>query len=122
VYKIKIIASFAAAHNLRNYNGKCESLHGHNYSVEVILAGDKLNENGLFIDFSEVKKSLNEILSVLDHTYLNELPHFIKENPSSENIAKFIYTEMQKIYHEKMDSVTVWESPTSAASYSLNYF
>ena len=73
MYKLKVIDSFSAAHNLRNYKGKCEELHGHNYKVEVVLGGLELDEDGLLIDFKDIKTSLKKILETLDHKYLNEV-------------------------------------------------
>lgn len=117
MYKIKVVSSFSAAHNLRNYRGKCEALHGHNYKVEVVLKGSTLGGDGLLIDFKDIKNSLKKVLSELDHKYLNEVAYFIEINPTSENLARYIYDEMKKIYFELMDSVTVWESYESAATY-----
>lgn len=117
MYKLKVIDSFSAAHNLRNYKGKCEELHGHNYKVEVVLGGLELDEDGLLIDFKDIKTSLKKILETLDHKYLNEVTIFVDTNPTSENLAKYIYNEMKKLWHEGIDSVTVWETENSAASY-----
>lgn len=117
MYKLKVIDSFSAAHNLRNYKGKCEELHGHNYKVEVVLGGLELDEDGLLIDFKDIKISLKKILETLDHKYLNEVTIFVDTNPTSENLAKYIYNEMKKLWHEGIDSVTVWETENSAASY-----
>lgn len=117
MYKLKVIDSFSAAHNLRNYKGKCEELHGHNYKVEVVLGGLELGENGLLIDFKDIKISLKKVLEMLDHKYLNEVTIFADTNPTSENLAKYIYNEMKKLWHKRIDSVTVWETDNSAVTY-----
>ena len=116
MYSIKIESYFSSAHSLRGYKGKCEDLHGHNWKVEVTLESAKLDKIGLLLDFHELKNKLNAILEKLDHKYLNNLAYFKKVNPTSENIAKFIYVSLKpKVKHLK--SVTVWESHNSSASY-----
>ncbi len=120
LYQVKIITEFAAAHRLRNFRGKCENLHGHNWKVEVVLRGTELNESGILIDFGEVKLATRELLAMVDHQYLNDLPFFSENNPSSENIAKFLFqilsarlnTENRWLY-----SVSAWESADACATY-----
>lgn len=116
MYTIKVEARFCAAHNLRGYKGKCEALHGHNWKVEVSVEKEKLDKIGMAVDFRVVKQRLNTILDKLDHKYLNEIGYFKKTNPTSENIAKFIYDEL-KCYVTYLKSVTVWESDNSSAAY-----
>ena len=121
MYEVKITTQFAAAHQLRNFGGKCEKLHGHNWKIEVSLAGTKLNAVGLLIDFQEVKEATKKILSELDHSFLNEIPHFKERNPSSENIAAYLF---ERLNHEfgsdriSVTKVTAWESDSACASYS----
>ena len=120
MYLLKIVDYFAAAHNLINYKGKCEELHGHNWKVEVIVKGDMLDKAGMLIDFKILKKYLKEILDKLDHKYLNELEYFKGKSPSSENIAKFIYDEMDKKLNDsqaEIEEVRCWESINSCAIY-----
>ncbi len=116
VYNIKVEASFSSAHNLREYKGKCESLHGHNWKVAVEATSDRLDKIGMVIDFKYLKKHLNNILEKLDHKYLNKIPYFKKTNPTSENIAKYIYKNI-KSKVPLVSSVTVWENETSSATY-----
>ncbi len=116
MYKIKVEGHFSSAHNLRGYKGKCESLHGHNWKVEVELAGDKLDKSGMLTDFKLLKARLNKILEKLDHKYLNKLPYFKRVNPTSENIAKFIYDNLA-LKLKGLKSVTVWESQNCRAGY-----
>ncbi|MCG6982493.1 MAG: 6-carboxytetrahydropterin synthase QueD [Deltaproteobacteria bacterium] len=120
MYELKIITEFSAAHNLRNFRGKCEALHGHNWKVEVVLSGKDLDDSGVVLDFAEVKAATGEIMSEIDHRYLNDLPFFMENNPSSENIARYIFHRLR----EKMDNdririrrVTAWESQDACASY-----
>src|SRR5512134_3842412 len=120
MYEIKIITSFSAAHRLENFNGNCEALHGHNWKVEVFLAGDKLDEAGLLQDFGVVKARTRELLEEIDHKYLNELPAFSNQNPSSENLARFLFQRLAATLNRdgaKVSRVSVWESDTSCASY-----
>src|SRR3989304_1721426 len=96
MYELTIISDFAAAHNLRGYEGECENLHGHNWKVEVMVTSKELNKIGLAVDFRVLKKMLEGILEKLDHKYLNEILPFDKENPSSENIARYIFNQFKK--------------------------
>lgn len=120
VYEIKIISSFAAAHNLRDFCGKCENLHGHNWKIEVVVRGKSLQENGILVDFSIVKKETREALEELDHKYLNELPFFLRNNPSSENIARFLFERLSAKLNSgdtRLHSVSAWESAEACATY-----
>jgi 6-pyruvoyltetrahydropterin/6-carboxytetrahydropterin synthase len=116
MYEIKIKSSFSAAHNLRNYRGKCENLHGHNWNVEAVFAYPSLDKDGLAVDFKDAKAILKEVLSAFDHKYLNETGFFKTANPTSENMAKFIYDELKK-KDSHISSVSVWENENSCATY-----
>lgn len=122
MYEVSVDDNFAAAHNLRNYKGKCENLHGHNYKVRVTLAGKELDSTGLLYDFVNLKRAIQGVLKSLDHVYLNEFPPFDVLNPSAENIARYIYEETAKQLPKAENeagiaSVTVWESDLTAATY-----
>jgi 6-pyruvoyltetrahydropterin/6-carboxytetrahydropterin synthase len=117
MFSVKVEGNFSSAHNLRGYKGKCEALHGHNWKVEAALASDSLNKTGMVIDFKILKRKLRNILEKLDHKYLNRIPYFQKINPTSENIAKYIY-ERLKACRLSPKAVTVWESENSCATYS----
>jgi 6-pyruvoyltetrahydropterin/6-carboxytetrahydropterin synthase len=120
MYELMVESKFAAAHQLRGYKGKCENLHGHNWRVTVAVTADRLNAIGLAIDFHDLKKALREVLDQLEHTFLNDIFPFTQINPSSENVAKWIYDSMVKKVNDsniEVASVTVWESDTSSASY-----
>jgi len=121
MYRIGVWDHFSSAHFLRNYNGKCEHLHGHNWKVEVVLEGNKLDSAGMLIDFGIVKKYLKEIMDILDHKCLNDDVDFFKDlSPSSENIARFIFSELSnrlKDYDVKVYEVKVFESDNSYAIY-----
>ena len=122
MYEATIKKSFSAAHLLKEIGGKCEELHGHNFLVEVSVAAESLNREGLLIDFRVVKGWTDEILERLDHKYLNELDYFKNITPSSEQIARFIYDRIgEKSRQAKitLSRVTVWESENSRVSYSL---
>ena len=116
MYEVIVKSEFSAAHRLRNYKGKCENLHGHNWDVEAAVSSRTLDKNGLLIDFKIIKDRLKNILDKFDHSCLNELPYFKKKNPTSENIAKFIFDRLKKegiMPHR----VSIWESDTSCATY-----
>jgi 6-pyruvoyltetrahydropterin/6-carboxytetrahydropterin synthase len=120
MYEIKIKAEFAAAHNLREVGGKCESLHGHNFTVEVAVESESLDEGGMVMDFRLLKAKTQAVLEILDHRYLNELPIFKGKNPSSENLAAYIFVELSRQVDQgsqRVSWVSVWESETSQATY-----
>lgn len=120
MYRLKVVTSFAAAHNLNNYQGECENLHGHNWRVEVSVTARELDKAGLGIDFKVLKTQTRELLATLDHKYLNELEFFKGISPSSENISRFIYTELGKLLNDdnvRVEMITVWESDFACASY-----
>lgn len=117
MYEIKVRSTFSAAHNLRNYKGKCENLHGHNWRVEAVFAYESLAKDGLAVDFKEAKGLLRTVLKKLDHSHLNKTGIFKKINPTSENIAKSIYDEIKK-KNKNISSVSVWENDTSCATYT----
>jgi 6-pyruvoyltetrahydropterin/6-carboxytetrahydropterin synthase len=120
MYEIKIKTDFAAAHCLREVGGKCESLHGHNFTVEVAVESAALNELGMVIDFRVLKSKTQAVLQALDHRYLNELPFFKGKNPSSENLASYLFEELARQIDQqdyRVSWVAVWESETSRATY-----
>ena len=120
MYELKIITEFAAAHNLRNFRGKCEALHGHNWKVEVVVSGSGLDDSGIVVDFAEIKAATREIMSEIDHKYLNDLPFFTEHNPSSENIARYIFERLEEKIEDgrvRVSRVTAWESQDACATY-----
>lgn len=120
MYELTIETTFDAAHQLRGYKGKCERLHGHNWKVHIHVQAEKLNEIDIAIDFHELKKLTNDVISPFDHTFLNEVFPFTEKNPSSENVAKWIFDTLKKRLKNKyarLSAVTVWESETSSATY-----
>jgi 6-pyruvoyltetrahydropterin/6-carboxytetrahydropterin synthase len=120
MYEIKIKGDFAAAHNLRDVGGKCESLHGHNFTVEVAVESEALDEQGMVMDFRLLKDKTRAVLEILDHRYLNELPFFRNTNPSSENLAAYIFAEISRQVDQgsrRVSWVSVWESDNSQAMY-----
>ena len=118
-YELLIQDRFSAAHNLREYQGKCERLHGHNWQVDLHLEGDRLNDKGMILDFSEGKRILAEALTPFDHAYLNEVPPFDQINPSSENLARVITEAVAGRFGAgvRVAGVTVWESDRCGATY-----
>ncbi|MBW6509706.1 MAG: 6-carboxytetrahydropterin synthase QueD [Desulfuromonadales bacterium] len=121
MYHLSIITSFAAAHNLLHYQGDCENLHGHNWKVEVTVSAESLDKSGLGIDFKILKKHTREVMNYLDHKYLNDLDAFKDISPSSEQIARYVFEQIQKSLQEYeviVQKVTVWESDNAYAAYT----
>ncbi len=120
MFELKVTTHFAAAHQLTMVAEKCESMHGHNWKVEVVVAGARLNEAGVLIDFGELKAHVAGIMSQLDHKYLNELEVFSNANPSSENIAVFVadtLAEKLRGTGARVRRITAWESEDACATY-----
>lgn len=120
-FVLKTMLDFAAAHTLRGYPGDCAKLHGHNWKIEVQIVGNKLNEIGMVVDFKEIKRHAKEVIKELDHTYLNDHPHFNAVNPTAENIAAYLYQQISdRIRSEQvqMHSITVWENDRNCVIYS----
>jgi len=120
MFEVRVEKTIAAAHRLFDYDGPCESLHGHNYRIEVSYTGTELDRFGMLVDFTEIKKAFHAVLDTLDHTYLNDLPAFQDLSPSAENIAAHIYRELKvtQFARATLNSVSVWETPTQVAKYS----
>jgi len=121
MFEVSVEHTFAAGHALRNYRGKCENVHGHNYRVQVLVRGEKLDQTGMLADFVELKRLLRAISEPLDHVFLNDIEPFITVNPSSENLAVYIYEKMRDGL--KLDNpvevaeVKVWETDIQSATY-----
>lgn len=121
MYEISIQTVFSAAHRLRNYQGDCEALHGHNWKVQVTVQARTLNDIGLAIDFKMLKKITNETLDRLDHACLNDIAPFGDMNPSSENIARVLFEDMKtsiEAFGVSLVKISVWESDNAWATYS----
>jgi 6-pyruvoyltetrahydropterin/6-carboxytetrahydropterin synthase len=121
MYELGVHSEFAAAHALRDYQGPCERLHGHNYEVEVTVAGDLLDDRGLLLDFADLKKHLNAILDTLDHQCLNDLPAFAELSPTSEVLARLIFEGLKPAIEAlglRLVRATVWETARAWATYS----
>lgn len=121
MFEVTVEETFAAGHALRNYNGKCENLHGHNYRIQVTLQGAELDSIGLLVDFVQVKKLLQTVVDRLDHQFLNDLAPFDALNPSAENIAKYFYDEINGgLNHDgsvTLREIKIWETDTTSATY-----
>lgn len=120
MYELTVKASFSAAHSLRDYDGPCSNVHGHNWIVEVVACGEKLQPNGMLMDFGDIKKAVAAVLSRLDHTNLNDVQPFDRVNPTSENLARWIYEQVGERVNApglKVVRVNVREAETSCASY-----
>jgi 6-pyruvoyltetrahydropterin/6-carboxytetrahydropterin synthase len=120
MFELMIETHFSSAHQLRGYKGKCERVHGHNWKVQVYVLAERLNEIDITIDFHDLKKMTEEIVGQLDHSFLNDIFPFTEKNPSSENIAKWIYDSLRKRIDNddiSLSAVTVWESETASATY-----
>ena len=120
MYELKIIAHFSAAHQLKEFLGACESLHGHNWKIEVYVTSHVLDDAGVVIDFRILKNQVRTIMETLDHKFLNDLAPFRDTNPSSENIARYVAEQLAPLLEDrqiKVSRVTAWESENACATY-----
>lgn len=121
MFELTAIVDFEAAHSIRDYPGKCSRIHGHNWKVEISVAGSKLDQLGMLIDFRDLKGEVTAVLAALDHYYLNEVVPFTDVNPTAEHIARHIYDTLAQrpLFSNdlSLSSIKVWESLNSAALY-----
>ena len=123
MYEVTVEDTFAAGHYLRNYKGKCENPHGHNYRVQLTLKGRELDKAGLLLDFRDLKHVMKHVIEQLDHKMINDVEPFTVLNPSAENLAKYFYDQSNERLQEhtqnrvSVKQVTIWETDTSVATY-----
>ncbi len=121
-WRLRVSSDFSSSHQLRHYEGKCENMHGHNFSVEVDVVGTSLDPKlGLLMDFKELKRQLKIVTDELDHKHLNNLPAFAEQNPSSELLAQYVFRRMRDLlsdYPVRLAQVMVSEKDSSRAYYS----
>jgi 6-pyruvoyltetrahydropterin/6-carboxytetrahydropterin synthase len=121
MFEVSVEETFAAGHALRNYHGKCENVHGHNYKVQLTVRGGELDGAGLLVDFVELKRALNAVIDRLDHQFLNDVPPFDVLNPSAENMARYFHEEISRGLGTRtgvtVSEVKIWETDTSCATY-----
>ena len=123
LYQITVETTFSASHQLRGYKGEIEPLHGHNFRVEASVVARRLDELGLGMDFLELERELKEILAPYDHRHLNELAPFDDLNPTTENMARWLYEKLEERLIPlglRVRRVRVWEAPTYSASYQVD--
>jgi len=121
MFEVSVEHTFAAGHALRNYRGKCENVHGHNYRVRVLVRGEKLDHVGMLADFTELKRLLRAVSEPMDHVFLNDMPPFNELNPTAENMAWYICEKLREELKAdnpvEIAEVTVWETDIQSATY-----
>jgi|SRR5690242_493811 len=123
MFEVTVEDSFAAGHALRGYRGKCENPHGHNYKVQITLAGEQLDAIGLLYDFKDLKHAINQVVDRLDHQYLNDIEPFREINPSAENMARYFYQQTREHLFRAtggrvwVKQVKIWETDSTTATY-----
>ena len=122
MFEVSVEQLFAAGHALRNYKGKCENIHGHNWRVQVVIEGEQLDGTGLLVDFIDVKDLMGSVIARLDHQFLNEVAPFDVTNPSAENIAEYFYGQMSAGLSGtpvpvRIREVKIWETDIQSATY-----
>ena len=123
MFEVTVEDTFAAGHYLRNYKGKCENPHGHNYRVRITLAGKELDKAGLLLDFKDLREVMKHVIDGLDHQMINDLEPFTKLNPSAENLARYFYEQTNGRLRDdtagrvRVKDVTIWETDETTATY-----
>jgi len=123
MFELTVESDFSSGHYLRNYRGRCENPHGHNYKVRITLAGSELDEAGLLLDFKLLKQVMRPVIDRIDHQMLNDLEPFTTVNPSAENIARYFYHQTNQQLAEmthgrvRVKDCTIWETDTTSATY-----
>lgn len=123
MFEVTVEGDFSSGHYLRNYHGKCENPHGHNYRVRVTLAGEELDPSGMLLDFKLLKQVMRPVIERIDHFMLNDLEPFTVLNPSAENLARYFYQQTNQQVAEmssgrvRVKDCTVWETDTTTATY-----
>ena len=120
MYTLTTMVEFSSAHTLVGHSGPCKKMHGHNWKVEVEITGEKLDKIGMVVDFKEIRKATNLVVDELDHEFLNNLEPFLEDNPTAENIARYIFTKLSEEFSNKnvkVNSIKLWETDKSAVSY-----
>ena len=122
IYTLTTFVEFSSAHTLNGHDGPCRRMHGHNWKVEVEVSGNKLDNIGMVIDFKKIRIMTNQVVDRLDHQFLNDLSAFKDENPTAENIAKYIHAELTKSINNDniiVKSIKLWETDKSAVTYTV---
>ena len=122
IYTLTTFVEFSSAHTLNGHDGPCRRMHGHNWTVEVEVSGNKLDNIGMVIDFKKIRIMTNQVVDRLDHQFLNDLSAFKDENPTAENIAKYIHAELTKSINNDniiVKSIKLWETDKSAVTYTV---
>ena len=121
MFEVSVEHTFAAGHALRNYKGKCENVHGHNYRIQVVVRGEELDATGMLADFVELKRLLRDICEPMDHVFLNDMEPFTELNPSAENMARYVCERLQSGMKQEnpveVAEVKVWETDIQSATY-----
>ena len=123
MYELTVEREFSSGHFLRNYHGRCENPHGHNYKVRITLAGAELDHAGLLLDFKLIKQVMHPVIDRIDHQMLNDLEPFATVNPSAENIARFFYEQTNQQLsgmtngRVRVKDCTIWETDITSATY-----
>ena len=120
MFELSVQTHFSAAHRLVGYDGACANLHGHNWEVEIFVRGSRLNNLGMLVDFKDIKVAIREVMKEVDHCDLNQLPAFLRENPTSENLARYLHAKLGALLNNptyQVFKITVCETPATTASY-----
>ena len=120
MYTLTTMVEFSSAHTFVGHSGPCKKMHGHNWKVEVEITGEKLDKIGMVVDFKEIRKATDLVVDELDHEFLNNLETFSEDNPTAENIARYIFTKLSEEFSNKnvkVNSIKLWETDKSAVSY-----
>ncbi len=120
MYEVCVTREFCSAHFLRDYQGKCANIHGHNWKIELAFQAEKLNDDGLLVDFFDIGSALDKVIEIIDHKNINDIPPFDQINPTSENLSRWFFDQIKQVMPDAASSlyrVKIWETPDAYASY-----
>ena len=123
MFEVTKKAGFSAAHFLRDYDGPCSRLHGHNWTVEVVIRAPRVDKMGMVVDFVDLGRALDELVESVDHRNLNKIPPFTEVNPTSENLAAWFHQELTRRLEPHgiaPHTVRIWELPDCSAAYWID--
>ena len=122
MYRLSSQKMISAAHVLRDYDGPCSRMHGHNWNVKIDVLSNQLDKVGFCLDFKDLDDILWKVIGPFDHNNFNDFAPFDKLNPTAENIARYFFDELKKLLPQniRLEKISIWETDTYLVEYFEN--